>query len=89
LVIQKKLFTFDKKNTMTHIEGLKANKIFFQNILLTLNENGVWLWPATMSIFKKKNNKLLTDNKDAYNKVLKITPKEIHNIFSYSKQPNN
>jgi hypothetical protein len=74
---------------MTHIEGLKANKIFFQNILLTLNENGVWLWPATMSIFKKKNNKLLTDNKDAYNKVLKITPKEIHNIFSYSKQPNN
>lgn len=69
---------------MTRTEGLIANKIFFQNILLTLTENGVWMWPATMSMFKKKNNTLVTDNIYAYNQVLKITPKEIHNIFEYN-----
>lgn len=69
---------------MTRTEGLIANKIFFQNILLTLKENGVWMWPATMSMFKKKNNTLVTDNINAYNQVLKITPKKIHNIFVYN-----
>lgn len=60
---------------MTRQEGLKANELFFKNILNMLNDGGCWLFPAIMQPFIKKNGKLVAATKEAYNYVLSITQK--------------
>jgi hypothetical protein len=64
-----------------HEYGIEQNVIFFENLLNTLKEGGLWLFPATMQVYIKRNNKLVTSNKKAYQDVLSITPKKIHNLF--------
>lgn len=66
---------------MTHNEGLKANEIFFKNLIGSLNEGGVWVFPNIMQSYIKKNGKLVAGNRFAYETIRSITPKNIHNLF--------
>jgi hypothetical protein len=66
---------------MNRKEGLEANVGFFNQLINSLNEGGIWVFKATMELYTKKNGKLVATNKKAYNDVLRITPTRIHNIF--------
>ena len=74
---------------MTRKEGLKANELFFKNILNMLNDGGCWFFPAIMQPFTKENGKLVATTKEAYNYVLSITPENIHNLFGYDLSIDN
>lgn len=66
---------------MTHKEGLKANEIFFKNLINSLNEGGVWVFPNIMQSYIKKNGKLVASNRFAYETIRSITPESIHKLF--------
>jgi hypothetical protein len=68
---------------MTRTEGLKANEVFFINLLTMLKEGGIWMFPANMQTYVKINGRFITANKKALEDVLSITPINIHHLFSF------
>lgn len=52
---------------------IKENERFFNNLMNTLNEGGVWVWKETGMIFFKKGNTLQGDG---------VSLKEIKKIVS-------
>lgn len=41
---------------------IEANEKFFQNVIRTLNDNGIWGWPAEMEMFTKRGDKLVASS---------------------------
>jgi len=64
-----------------HEIGIESNVPFFQNLINSLKDGGVWVFPAKMHIYKMINGKLVASNQKAYQDVLDITPKRIHHLF--------
>lgn len=54
---------------------IEANEQFFQNVIRTLNQGGVWGWPAEMEIFKRQGDKLVA-NPGALEKVRRIVSED-------------
>lgn len=64
-----------------HEIGIESNVSFFLNLINSLNEGGVWLFPATMQVYIHKNGCLIATNEKAYQTLLHITPERIHHLF--------
>lgn len=54
---------------------IEANEQFFQNVIRTLNQGGVWGWPEEMEIFMKRGDKLVA-NPGALQKVRRIVSED-------------
>jgi hypothetical protein len=82
-LVFKLLFVILKKikSIMTHKEGLQQNRVFFTQLINSLNEGGIWVFPAINQIYYKKNGKLMSGSRFAYDTIRNITPKDIHNLF--------
>lgn len=57
---------------------IEANENFFAQVLRTINEGGVYGWPAETEIFTKKNGKLV-GSPSGIHKVRQIVSKEFFN----------
>lgn len=66
---------------MTHKEGLELNRVFFAQLVNSINEGGMWVFPNINQIYYKKNGKLIAGNRFAYQVILDITPKDMHSLF--------
>ena len=64
-----------------HEIGIESNVPFFLNLINSLKEGGIWLFPATMQEYIQMNGCLVATNEKAYQTLLNITPKRIHHLF--------
>lgn len=66
---------------MTHQDGLKANELFFSQLINSLNEGGCWIFPAICQTYFKRKGKLVATTRFGYEYLIGITPNKIHNLF--------
>lgn len=59
---------------------IKTNELFFNNLIRSLREGGIWVWKDFGYIFTKRNNKLVGDTNSL---------KEIKEIVSYEYYKKN
>ena len=56
-----------------------ANELFFTSIINLLQEDGIWMWPATQEPYKLNKGKLKPLTKRGEKKLKEIVRKEFYN----------